>query len=408
MRSIPWFRSLVAGLAAVLSLAAQSAPATPLPAFDGARAMKHVLALTDLGKRPAASASNRKAADYLKAQFESCGYQVAEQRFPMLAFDDQQTKLTLPASQTAIDSAAAFLYSPPGHLSAEVVAVPDRGLAADFDRVQLRGKIALVQRGGIFLREKASRAAQAGAVAVLIYNSRPEAFLGTLVRRAPIPALALSGRDGQALLGAIKQGPVTARLDSETVLESGEGINVVAVRPGTGPGMVVFGAHYDSVTNSPGANDNASGVAVTLELARVLATSRRPETLVFIAFDGEEEGLLGSTAYVQQLSPAQRKAIRFMLDFDELGAGDEPFVFDGDAALAGKALKAAKKLGLEAEVEKEFSGGSDHEPFADAGVPVLLFYRPDSRNHSPQDAPNRIKAGLLETAGEVALELLAP
>lgn len=390
-----------AGLGFILCLA-------PLLAqtFDGTEAMKHVVALAGPGKRPAASERAVQAAGYIKERFEACGLTVTEHRFPMLAFDEKTTRLEVAGSPAGVPT-SALLYSPSGHLAAEVVAVPEPGLAADFGRVDLKGRIALVKRGGVWLREKVLAAARAGASAVLIYNLEPGPFLGTLRGSVPIPALALSGQTGAELMERLAKGPVTLRLDSDTVIEQRTGTNLIATRPGTSPKTFVFGAHYDSVTNSPGANDNASGTAVLLELARVMAKDPRPETLQFIAFDGEEEGLLGSAAYVDELPRTQRKAIQAMINFDELGAGDNPYAFDGDAKLVRKTTQAAQRLGKQAQRE-DSGNGSDHAPFRDAGVPVLFIYRADSLFHTPQDTPDRVKPEWLEAAGRIALEVVAP
>jgi hypothetical protein len=77
-----------------------------------------------------------------------------------------------------------------------------------------------------------------------------------------------------------------------------EGINIVAERVGTDKkaGKILVGAHYDSVFQSPGADDNASGVAVVLEVARLLGEAT-PRTLELVLFDKEEAGLLGSRAF---------------------------------------------------------------------------------------------------------------
>lgn len=78
------------------------------------------------------------------------------------------------------------------------------------------------------------------------------------------------------------------------------GVNIFAQRQGTDPkaGSILVGAHYDTVSVSPGADDNATGVAVVLEVARLLGSRSTPRTLQLALFDREEEGLLGSRAFV--------------------------------------------------------------------------------------------------------------
>jgi Zn-dependent M28 family amino/carboxypeptidase len=78
--------------------------------------------------------------------------------------------------------------------------------------------------------------------------------------------------------------------------------NVVGILPGVirPDAIYIFGAHYDSVAGSPGASDNASGVASVLEAARVLSQYRFEATIVFIAFDREEQWMVGSSSYAEE------------------------------------------------------------------------------------------------------------
>jgi hypothetical protein len=96
--------------------------------------------------------------------------------------------------------------------------------------------------------------------------------------------------------------------------------NVVATKPGTVTpnNIYIVGAHYDSVSN-PGANDNASGMSAVLEAARVLSQYQFQSTLVFIAFDREEQGMIGSTAYA---SAHRNDNILGMLSIDMIAYRD--------------------------------------------------------------------------------------
>ncbi|MGB3494420.1 MAG: M28 family peptidase [Elainellaceae cyanobacterium] len=100
------------------------------------------------------------------------------------------------------------------------------------------------------------------------------------------------------------------------------GVNLILDVPGErDKPPVLVGAHYDGVPNSPGADDNASGVAVLLELARAIAQTPARVPVRFIAFDLEEYGLLGSRAYATDLRD-RGKVIRFMLSLEMLGYRD--------------------------------------------------------------------------------------
>lgn len=102
------------------------------------------------------------------------------------------------------------------------------------------------------------------------------------------------------------------------------GVNVVGVRLGTSEPdrRVLIGAHYDSTTDCPGADDNASGVAGALEAARVLARASFPRTLVVACWDEEERGLIGSEAYAAR-ARGSGEAFDAHFDFEMIGYRDE-------------------------------------------------------------------------------------
>lgn len=97
------------------------------------------------------------------------------------------------------------------------------------------------------------------------------------------------------------------------------GINILAERPGTDPdaGTILVGAHYDTVPGAPGADDNATGVATVLEVARVLGATSTPRTIQLAFFDLEEAGLLGSLAFAA--SEADADTLRGAIILDMVG-----------------------------------------------------------------------------------------
>ncbi len=375
-------------------------------AFDETQAYRHVQALAgQIGKRVAGTEGGRRGAAYIKQQFERLGLAVETQSFPVRSFEEKSVRLAVTAPEAQDFPADALIYSIAGRVTAPLAAVPRLGRPEDYQKLDVRGKIALVRRGEFFLSDKVRHAVQAGAAAVIIYNSADQGFTGTLREPSAVPAVAVSGQSGQALLGLVGRGPVTVSLDVQTAITEGQGTNVIARRPGNDQ-VFVFGGHMDSVPAGPGANDNASGTAVMLEMARVLARSNRPETLVFIAFDGEEEGLLGSQAYVQSLSEAERRRVKAMFNFDMLGATDNELVFIGSQELTTLAQSSAGALGIPGRAGALDSGGSDHQSFLDAGIPALFFFRDDPLFHTPQDTPDRVQPRHLAASGKTALGVL--
>jgi aminopeptidase YwaD len=196
--------------------------------------------------------------------------------------------------------------------------------------------------------------------------------------------------------------------------------NVIGVVPGHDPSRsaeaVVVGAHYDHLGRSggaeyPGADDNASGTAVVLELAQAFATAGgASRTLVFVLFSGEEIGLLGSRHYVRNPAVPIERTVA-MINFDMVGRlGDRPLGVGGVATGAGlKAVvdDAGRQLGL-ALADREAPGGaSDHAPFYGAGVPVLFFHtgaHPDY--HRPTDTADKIDADGLAQVAAVAARVI--
>ncbi|MFG2137647.1 M28 family metallopeptidase [Streptomyces sp. NPDC048650] len=152
-----------------------------------------------------------------------------------------------------------------------------------------------------------------------------------------------------------------------------KGYNVIADWPGGDESKTVMtGAHLDSVDAGPGINDNGSGSAGTLEVALAVAKADLKPTkhLRFAWFGDEEDGMVGSTAYVDKLG-ADKSKLDSYLNFDMIGSPNPGyFVYDDDPRLE-KVFKdwyATKKIATEKETEGD--GRSDHAPFKDAGVPV--------------------------------------
>ena len=186
---------------------------------------------------------------------------------------------------------------------------------------------------------------------------------------------------------------------------SGSSSNVVADRPGSGGGargVVVLTAHLDSVNlaggpsgAAPGADDNGSGSAGVLEMARVLSARPWRHDLRVVLFGGEEQGLHGSRQYVAGLPAAERARIRAVLNLDMVGSlntAAPTVLLEGaprSAALIND-LAAAATGWTELTVETSLNPfASDHVPFLDAGIPAVLSIEgADSANgdiHSERD-----------------------
>ena len=198
-----------------------------------------------------------------------------------------------------------------------------------------------------------------------------------------IPVVSASFDLGIALNDLIDD-DLILRLMTNTFSEARTTNNVIAETPGgRADRVVVVGAHLDSVPAGPGINDNGSGSAVILEIALQMAElGIQPRNKVRFAFwSAEEEGLIGSTYYVSQLSSRDIKNIALNLNFDMVGSPNfVRFVYDGNGSntpLAGPNGSAVVEnvfldyfgQGLPSEATA-FDGRSDYGPFIAVGIPA--------------------------------------
>lgn len=200
---------------------------------------------------------------------------------------------------------------------------------------------------------------------------------------------------------------------------AGETVNVIATPPGFDPSTphILVGAHLDSVPSSPGANDNASGVAVMMELARLarLAPTRMP--VVWVAFGGEERrvpgdggALFGSRAYLDSMSREQYAALKGVIVMDVVGLGTHvQIASDGTTAppVIDALEAAAIRRGIPSRVRVLTGLFSDHRPFERAGFPVGWLYTGEfDELHTRRDVVAIVEPDALRRVGTVAWETL--
>jgi aminopeptidase YwaD len=312
------------------------------------------------------------------------------------------------------------------------------GSGGDYTGMDVRGKIALVlEDGGTSRLEKLIAARHAGAAAVLVVASAlpsvertaaPVAIhSATLTSGAVDALLAPSGWTHAKLIQSRAAAPGTAvatgvRARLTVRLEASDRLadNVIGLLPGTDPALageaVVVGAHYDHLGRVngavyPGADDNASGTAMVLGLARAFAaTGGAPRTMIFALFSGEEVGLLGSGHYVAHPTVPLDRTVA-MVNFDMVGRlRDNRVSMSGIESAGGlRAAVAAAGAGstLKLDLRDSPHGPSDHARFYTAGVPVVFFNtgRHDDY-HKPSDTADRIDTAGMARIGAVAVRLI--
>ncbi|MEK7863319.1 MAG: M28 family peptidase, partial [Chloroflexota bacterium] len=203
-------------------------------------------------------------------------------------------------------------------------------------------------------------------------------------------------------------------------IERVETMNVVGILRGTdverAKKYLVVGGHLDGVgtdpdgTVFPAANDNASGPAVTIEVARVLAAHRQllKNSFVFVAFAAEEEGLVGSDIFVQRSSgtPYRIDNVAAFVNLDMVGCCGPLAASDETFALRDRLKSAAERLGHELTYTPG-RGGSDHVSYLRRRVPAIMV-GPATLGpfHTPGDTAATIDPARLRAAGEVTLQAL--
>ena len=354
-----------------------------------------------VGVRTSGTELERQAAEYLVRRLEDLGYEPMVQEF---SWDSPDATLTINISDLENVDANTLSGTGNGEASAPLVFV---GLAKpeDIPSVGLEGRIALIERGEITFGAKVSQVHQAGAAAAIVFNNVQGPFRGSLGGRSQIPAVSISQADGRRLRDLMGEG--TEIEGTVSVADNANpSRNIIAELPGAEEGVVVVGAHFDTVPDSIGASDNSSGMGVLLAVAEWAIDKSFPFTLRFIAFGSEETGLHGSEHYVDELTKEELEEIYVMINVDSVGSGSRLRV-SGDRWLTNHLRETAEAQGIDLSVSRGGRGGSDHANFRNAWVPVVFFLSNDlSRINSPADTMEHINPALLGQSTGLIMDLL--
>lgn len=382
------------------------------------KAMEHLRVLSDrIGQRIGGTESELRARDYLAHVLRDLRYQVTLQPFPA----PDKYLSTLKVGRDTWHAAASRFGALNATASGQVVDL-DTGAALPAD---LTGKVALlvnVPTGSTAVLD----AVRLGAAAVLVGRvsvppaGKTSAFSPTLTANVAVPVLGIAQVHVERLRAAGGV-DVTVATTHHAGLTS---YNVIADRPATFPGgrdqgVVMVTAHYDSVPGSPGANDDGSGTVLALELARVLRYLPTHRALRFALWGSEEQGLIGSRYYVNQLTDAEAGRIAGVFQNDMVATSHGPAtaywllsVDGGVNATTAEVAAAAARLGYGARVHGPVPrGSSDHVPFHERGIAAANFswrgeggpHELEPLYHTPEDT---IAQNVSTDRLQVSLELI--
>lgn len=345
------------------------------------------------GNRAVGTPGYDASLDYVADKLRRKGFEVTTPEFSARVFTTGKPAFTVAGVEVEATPLRYTAGTPDGGVGGPLVAAPadeTPGCApSDYDGLDVKGAVVLVDRGKCKFTEKLAIVARLGAVAMVVADNVDEASMpGSLNEdnSVTIPAISVTKADGTRLRAA--PGPVKLVLDAKTRTVTSR--NVIAqTTTGSPENVVMAGAHLDSVPEGPGLNDNGSGVVAVLETALRLGGAPQVANAVRFAFWGAEEiGTVGSREYVASLDDEQLRDIALYLNFDMLASpnagyftydGNQsarlargegpPRVPEGSAGIERTLVGYLKAAGKPAQ-DTSFDGRSDYDAFTEAGIPA--------------------------------------
>lgn len=377
--------------------------------------IRDVAYLTEtIGVRLAGSGQEREAAEYLCRRLGEYLPQCQIEGFPTVCSDVAVTvSLRLGETWENLPALRFNLTPVEPELEAPLVFWDSH---TDYQRPSLdalRGKAVL--HFGLFPSEEAyRRLVEAKPAFVMVVDTRypletpvANSHLPAWVKRyGAMPAVGVSYMTAYRLM---TRGADRARLEMTGSTYTGTSWNVIGTLPGTDPeaGTVYLGGHIDSVVGSVGADDNAVGCAIVVELARVLSQRKHKRTLKFICFGTEEQLSVGSAAYLRQHRQEVEKEGVFMCNFDSCASalGWNFFTVNANEALNARIRETLNEKGVYYLADRNPDPCNDLFPFTLVGVPGITFLRKNTESgkfyhHQPNNTLEVI-------SGEVAAQLAA-
>jgi aminopeptidase YwaD len=398
---------------------------------DATQAMVHVEQLCACGDRFAGQPGDGPAARYVEDCLRSYGLEIERTPCELVSFRERRCRVEL-ADGTKLDALSAYYsVSTPGPLEAPVVYIGS-GSEESYKDKDVRGAITLLEETALgydlfWLGEICERAAARGAVGLVAIHPFPWSYrmsmefgrfdLAKRFAEPSIPAVAVSAPSAVRLVSAMAMGEGTITFDVQTentpcVSDHVAGVLRGSKRPDD---RIIVLAHRD-IPLSPGANDNASGTATMLEVARLLCDQPADCSVVFLSIAGEEGRAEGSAKYIEALGD-EIGTVKAAISVDMIAAGGPLRLVDRvhwpDRSpevltpwLTEMLQRSASSLGYQLE-RYETASGADAGRFLAAGVPSAWFWKPDDfRYHSREDKPEHVDANAIKAAADIIADTI--
>ena len=436
----------------MLSLALLCARQDPAPTAAELAAHVQLLASDVLAGRDAGTPQADQAAAYLAGALAAAGLQPAGENGSWYQWFEIELEprpgpctLELPNGRS-VRELGTLACSASGRARAVLV---DCGYGVDeYASRDVRGKIVLVRRytaagpnasgeaaRGGDLRAKVRAAASAGAAAIILGTDPQDLGRGgsghipfeAAPGSMPIPVLTVLPKDVGALAALAGSGAHEVGLSVQVERPRARTSNVLGLLPGASPEILVLGAHYDHLGHGGGdslapgvheihngADDNASGTALLLELAEALAAGPPPpRSLLFALWGAEEDGLLGSEHWCRQPTVPWLQVVA-NLNFDMVGRLQNGKITVGSAETAAAFAPALQRVPPAAGLEYSLAsgplpggGGSDHMAFHRAQVAAVFFFSGMHADyHKPSDDWEKLDYPRLQLLAEAMARLV--
>jgi Zn-dependent M28 family amino/carboxypeptidase len=369
---------------------------------------RHLIALqriadTNGGTRAAHTPGYQKSLDYVAGKLRAVGFDVSTPEFTYNRIVVDAATVVAGAVKAQPLQMTDSVSTPVGGVTGPLLAVPVDTTPGcqieDYAGINATGGIALIKRGGCPFTQKQVVAAQAGAIAALIYNHVDgPGYGGVDPAQSKIPTAGLTTAEGLALT-AVAGTQTTVDIRSHRQMTTSRYL-VTQTRTGRADNVVLAGAQLDSIPTSAGINDTGTSSAALLEIALKLGPSPRVGNAVRFAWWGAEDvDKTAAGAYLRSLSFERQLDIAMYLNSNSIGSKNAGyFVYDGDNSTGsvgpmpyGSAQieqAFAGYLGGQAiEVEgSNFDRQWDHSQFIMAGIPTGGLYAGTFRQKTPAQA----------------------
>lgn len=368
-----------------------------------------------IGERFAGSSKEKESAEYIYNYFEGLGYEMELQEVPMA-----NKRGFLSVNENELDNIMA--YRTVGTFGEEYISgdIIDCNLGSVDDiPEEINNNIGIIKKNKDIVKS-IKNAVNLGAKGIAVYNDTEGSFRISLGDyKCPIPVVLIPKDRGEALVEEINTSNEVVITGSIGQAVYDKTWNVIATKKAKdveNPEILHVTAHYDTVAGSPGANDNASGAAMLMELGKVFSDYETKKEVRFVAFGAEEIGLLGSKYYVNNLTNNEKARSLGNINMDMIGTNYEECTQLAIETVDGKehsvtdgVLNAGKQLGKDNYFVSKY-GGSDHVSFHNAGIDEVTFIWviPNTNDdgtepwyHTYEDTIDKISPERLQEMGEL-------